>query len=44
MNTVLYIMYLGGDRGVLVIVGARGVMVIVEGNEHDDTNSNPGRN
>ena len=23
--------------------GARGVMVIVVGNEHDDTSSNPGR-
>ena len=27
----------------LVFGGARGVMVIVVGNEHGDTNSNPGR-
>ena len=28
---------------VIVIGGARGVMVIVVGNGHDDTSSNPGR-
>ena len=27
----------------LVLGGAHGVMVIVVGNEHDDTSSNPGR-
>ena len=32
----------GGARG--VIGCARGVMVIVVGNEHCDTSSNPGRN
>ena len=31
----------GGARGVLG--GARGVMVIVVGNGHGDTSSNPGR-
>ena len=30
-------------RGVMVIGGARGVMVIVVGNGHGDTSSNPGR-
>ena len=25
-------------------IGARGIMVIVVGNGHDDTSSNPGRN
>ena len=28
---------------VIVVGGARGVMVIVVGIEHDDTSSNPGR-
>ena len=30
-------------RGVIVIVGACGVIVIVIGNEHGDTSSNPGQ-
>ena len=33
----------GGARGVMVSGGARGVMVIVVGNGHGDTSSNPGR-
>ena len=32
----------GGSRGV-VVGGARGVVVIVIGNGHGDTSSNPGR-
>ena len=28
----------------ITLAGARGVMVIVVGNEHGDTSSNPGRN
>ena len=35
--------YFGGARGVVVIEGARGVIVIVVGNGHGDTSSNPGR-
>ena len=35
-------MVLGGARG--VIGGARAVSVIVVGNEHGDTSSNPRRN
>ena len=30
-------------EGLYTIGGARGVMVIVVGNEHGDTSSNPGR-
>ena len=32
-----------GARGVMVIGGAHGVIVIVAGCGHDDTSSNPGR-
>ena len=45
LHTVLHILlYLGGACGVVVIGGSSGVMVIVVGNGHGDTSSNPGRN
>ena len=28
---------------IIIMIGARGVIVIVVGNEHGDTSSNPGR-
>ena len=33
----------GCERSITENEGARGVMVIVAGNEHGDTSSNPGR-
>ncbi len=31
------------SKTLIILGGARGVIVIVIGNEHDDTSSNPGR-
>ena len=36
-------LWLQSNTQKLLLGGARGVMVIVEGNEHDDTSSNPGQ-
>ena len=43
LSMIYFINLLAIDNTVVFCGGARGVMVIVVGNEHGDTSSNPGR-